>query len=172
MNLASIRLRRVGEASELEAVRAVLLPVSTDPRALALLEDLRVFELLATRDSDPFASRFAAAELARETLGAPVLARNFFMEAAQGGDAGLWQGKAALAALTLSDTGDARRSSAALVAHTGDPYVAAARNRYLPLDTLARLDAALQPRLDEACGWAREEARRRDVLIRSRAGGS
>ena len=172
MTLAAVRLRRVASPDELETVRAVLLPASTDPQALALLEDLRVLELLSAREEDAFASTFAAAEMARESLDAPILARNLFLRAAEAEAAGEWRGKAALAALSLSEPPDVRRPTAALVAGLDDPYVEAARNRYLPSDTLTLLDAALQPRLDDAASWARDEARRRDVLIRSQAGGS
>jgi hypothetical protein len=172
LTLARIRLHRAETPDQLEAVRTVLLPASGDPRGLALLEDLRVLELLTERESDPFASSFAAAELARESLDAPRLARALFVQAAEVGDAGEWRGKAALAAASLSEDPSTLLPSAARMAGLDDPYVAAARNRYLPSDTLAVLDAALQRRLDEAAGWAREEARRRDVLIRSRASGS
>jgi len=172
LDLARIRLHRVDAPDQLEGVRSVLLPASGDPRGLALLEDLRVLELLVEREADPFASSFAAAELARESLGAPKLARALFVQAAGVDDAGAWRGKAALAAVSLSDDPATPPPSAAMMAGLDDPYVAAARSRYLPSDTLAVLDAALQRRLDEAAGWAREEARRRDVLIRSRASGS
>ena len=172
LTLARIRLHRVEAPDQLEGVRSVLLPASGDPRGLALLEDLRVLELLAGREADPFASSFAAAELARESLEAPRLARALFVRAAGVDDAGEWRGKAALAAVSLSGDPATSPPSAAMMAGLDDPYVAAAANRYLPSDTLAVLDAALQRRLDEASGWARDEARRRDVLIRSRASGS
>jgi hypothetical protein len=136
-----------------------------------LLEEIRIVELLAARREEPFVSRFAAAERARETLGAPGLARRLYQAAALEPEGGPWRGKAALAALTLAVDPETRWPAAELVQTLEDPYVARALNRYLPADTLVRLEAALQPRLDSVVSWARLEARRRDVLIRTRTNG-
>lgn len=171
VSLARVRLRRLDDPDALGDVRDLLLPASGDESVVDLLEDIRTVELLAARRDEPFASRFAAAELARETLGAPSLARRLYQAAALEPDGREWRGKAALAALYLAGEPEARWPAAELVQALDDPYVTSALNRYLASDTLARLDAALQPRLDSAVSWARLEARRRDVLIRARANG-
>ena len=171
LGLAHVRLHRIDDPAALEGVRDLLLPASGDEEALALLEDIRTVELLSQRREDPFAARFAAAELARETLDAPHLARRLYQAAALDPEGGVWRGKAALAALTLAGDPEARWPVAELVQNLDDPYVTSALNRYLDSGSVARLDAALQPRLDSAVSWARVEARRRDVLIRMRANG-
>jgi hypothetical protein len=171
LGLAQVRLRRLDDPESLGDVRDLLLPASADPGVVDLLEELRAVELLAARPEEAFVSRFAAAELARETLGAPRLARRLYQAAALEPEGGDWRGKAALAALTLAADPESRWPAAELVQTLGDPYVTSALNRYLASDTVARLDAALQPRLDSAVSWARLEARRRDVLIRTRTNG-
>jgi hypothetical protein len=171
LGLARIRLRRLDDPAALGEVRDLLLPASGDSAAVQLLEDLRTVELLAGRREDRFAARFVAAEMAQDVLGSPGLARRLYQAAALEPAAGAWRGKAALAALALADDPEVRWPVAELVQGMDDPYVTWARNRYLPGDTLVRLDAALQPRLDSARVWARREARRRDVLVRTRANG-
>ncbi len=171
LRLAEVRLRRIDDPESLGGIRALLLPATGDERVVTLLEEIRTVELLSAREDDSFFSWFAAAELCRETLGAPGLARRLYQAAALEPDGGPWRGKAALAALTLAEDPEARWPVTELIQTLDDPYVTSAMNRYLPSDSLARLDAALQPRLDSAVTWARQEARRRDVLIRQRANG-
>lgn len=171
LGLAEVRLRRIDDPGALGGIRDLLLPATGDERVVALLEEIRTVELLAAREDDPFVSWFAAAELSRETLGAPGLARRLFQAAALEPEGGAWRGKAALAALTLAGDPEARWPVTELIQTLEDPYVTSAMNRYLSTDSLARLDAALQPRLDSAVTWARQEARRRDVLIRTRSNG-
>lgn len=172
MAIAGIRLRQVDDPAGLESVRRVLLPAATDSAVFAELEALRVMELLADPEVRSFPTLFAAGELARDRLGAPSLARGFFLAAARDSAAGPWRGKAALAALTLGPDDDEAAALRLALLRQQDPYLARARNRYLPSDTLAALDGALQTRLDSVRVWALAEARRRDVLVRSRAGGN
>lgn len=169
LSLAQVRLRRIDDPESLDGIRDLLLPASGDERVVQLLEEIRTVELLASQEDDPFVTRFAAAEISQETLGAPGLARRLYQAAALAPEGGAWRGKAALAALTLAEEPEARWPVAELVQTLEDPYVTSALNRYLSTDSLARLDAALQPRLDSAVARARLEARRRDVLIRMRA---
>ncbi len=170
--LAEIRLRQIEAPRELDRVRRVLLPVATDSAVVVELEALRMVELLAAAEERSFVALFAAAELAREALGAPRLARALYLEASRNASGGSWRGKAALAALVVGPDSDDERLWRRDLLRERDPYLTRARNRYLPTDTLARLDARLQPLLDSAWAWARTEAGRRDVLVRSRAGGT
>lgn len=170
--LAAIRLGQISDPGELDRVRRVLLPVATDSQVVAELETLRTLELLVDPATAGFAGLFAAAELAREELGAPALARTLYLRALEVEEAGPWRGKAALAALAVGPDTEELRLLRRDLLRARDPYLARARNRYLPTDTLARLDAALQVQLDSLRAWARDEALRRDVLVRSRAGGT
>lgn len=170
LELAAIRLGRVEEPDQLDLVRRVLLPAATDSTVVPALERLRVVELLTDPASGSFPSTFAAAEVARDELHAPRLARGLFIRAASDTAGGSWRGKAALAAMSLGSGDGALEELRLTLLRSRDPYLARARNRYLPTDTLVRLDAALQQQLDSVRGWALDEARRRDVLIRSRAG--
>lgn len=168
--LAAVRLYGIRTPDELEAVRRVLLPVATDSAVVRDLEGLRTLEILADPELRSFASLFAAGEMARDELGAPGLARTLFTEAARDGGGGPWRGKAALAALALGDDTEPMTALRLDLLRARDPYLARARNRYLPTDTLAVLDGLLQPRLDSVRVRARAEARRRDVLVRGGEG--
>ena len=111
---------------------------------------------------------FAAAELARDRLGAPRLARALFLEYAMTGS--VWAGKAALAALSMSRAEAERREPLRQLARLGnDPYVMAADPaRSGPVD-LASLDADLQGRLTPLLDEAMVRAVQLDVLIRERS---
>ena len=170
MELAAIRLGQVDEPEQLDRVRRVLLPAATDSLVVPELERLRMVELLTDPASGSFTATFAAAEVARDELNAPRLSRTLFTRAAQDSAGGSWRGKAALAALAVGPDSRELESLRLTLLRNRDPYLARARNRYLPTDTIIRLDAALQQQLDSVRGWAMDEARRRDVLIRSRAG--
>ena len=170
--LARIRLRQIRTPDDVAQVRRVLLPVATDSAVVAELESLRMVELLSEEGRADFVPLFAAAELAREELDAPGLARTLYLSAARDSSAGPWRGKAALAALAVGPDSEEERLWRRDLLRVRDPYLARARNRYLPTDTLARLDATLQLALDSVRAWARMEAQRRDVLVRSRTGGT
>ncbi len=170
--LARIRLRQIRTPDDVAQVRRVLLPVATDSAVVAELESLRMVELLWEEGRDDFVPLFAAAELAREELDAPGLARTLYLGAARDSSAGPWRGKAALAAVAVGPDSEEERLWRRDLLRVRDPYLARARNRYLPTDTLARLDATLQLALDSVRAWARMEAQRRDVLVRSRTGGT
>ncbi|MDT8341108.1 MAG: tetratricopeptide repeat protein [Longimicrobiales bacterium] len=172
LSMAEVRARRVTELAGLDDVRRVLLPAASDSAVVGVLELLRVIELLVESGDGPFPARFAAAELARDRLGARELARALFRQAARDTTGGPWRGKAALAAAALGDDTAAGEEVRLELLRGRDPYLARARNRYLPSDTLARLDGLLNARLDSVRGWAQAEARRRDVEVRSRAGRS
>lgn len=169
LRLAAIRLARVEEPPELESVRRVLLPAATDEAVVPALERLRVLELLCDPVSASFQALFAGGEIARDELRAPGLARTLFLAAAADTAGGEWRGKAALAALALGSPSEDLEVLESRLGLMSDPYIDRARNRYLPTDTLAGLDSALQVQLDSVRGWALEEALRRDVLVRSRA---
>lgn len=164
--LASVRLQSVVSPDELNAVRRVLLPVATDSAVVVELERIRILELLTDPGTASFPSLFAGGELARDVLGATRLAGALFVQAARDTAAGPWRGKAALAALALGGDTDSMAALRLDLLRGRNPYLARARNRYLPTDTLARLDGVLQARLDSVLDWAHAEARRRDVLVR------
>jgi tetratricopeptide (TPR) repeat protein len=166
--LARIRMRRAREVAELAEARRVLLPAAGDPRVSRLAEDMRTVELL-----DQWGSRgravawFAAAELARDGLGAPSLARALLLRYATEADDRAWVGKALLAA--LATTPDPRSDPAVLARLEGmarDPYVRAAGSGYVEASILDTLETRLREQLDGVLESARAEARRRDVGLR------
>lgn len=155
-------------SDDLLPIQGILAPDREVPELDDYSTAAATLQLLAGSRPASFPGLFAAGELARDALGAPVLATHLFFRAAGEDDARRWAGKAWLAARALHPRGDGGAPPPAgmeelrrALIRTRDPYLAAARNRYLPSDTLAALDRALQMRLDSALAWATEVARRR-----------
>jgi hypothetical protein len=178
--LAELRGGAAADVAELAEARTVLLPVSGHARVVDLAEDLRTVELLVDwGHEDAPEALFAAAELARDRLAAPALARNLFLAYADEDPTGSWAGKALLAALALEpDPERAALLRARLRERAADPYVraltpaptGARRAASTPRASdaeLARREARLRERLTEIVERGRAEARRRDVRLRA-----
>lgn len=141
--LAERRLAGVREAGELGIVRDFLLPAAADLAVARKLESVRrVMELTELGAREPLAY-FAAAEAARDELGAVGLARSLFLRFADSEPHGRWRAKGLLAALALSPEGSAAELGLDDLAR--DPYVRAARGE-VP-EELADLEAELGGRL-------------------------
>lgn len=101
--LARWQLASASELDHLEHARTLLLPALANPEARTLLQTIRMIAVLLERaraGGQPLAL-FAAAELARDQLGAPALARTLFTTYAELDPQAPWAAKAILAALTL-----------------------------------------------------------------------
>ncbi|CAN5805178.1 hypothetical protein BH23GEM9_BH23GEM9_24940 [soil metagenome] len=94
------RLASLSEPQELDDIHALLLPAFDEPQALALLRAVRAAQLLVARGSNAASSLslFAAGELTRDELTAPLLARRLFLDFAALAPGEPWAGKAVLAA--------------------------------------------------------------------------
>ena len=114
-------------------LRRVLLPAASDPRvseALGALDDLEFFASLGL---DLPIGWFAAAEVARDRLAAPRLARGLFLAYADAQPEDPWAPKALLAALDASpDEGDRAWLRGRLSGFPESPYVRAARGDAAP----------------------------------------
>ena len=122
---ARLRLRTATDPDELEQVRQFLLPAYADAAALLLQRQVKAVQILMLRGSEPASalSLFAAAEMLRDDVGAPLLARRLFLDYAALVPDAPWSGKALLAAHLIhpDDT-----TAAALRAAAANPYVLAA----------------------------------------------
>lgn len=166
--VAAIRLRRTEEVAALDAVRRVLLPAGGHPDVAALAADIRRVELLDEWGAadDPVAW-FVAAEVARDRLGAPRLARGLFLRFASEAPASPWAGKAILAALaTTPDPRSDPALRAGLEGRPGDPYVAQARSESPAGPSLGDLEARLDEIVESLLARADAEVRRRDLFLR------
>ena len=149
MWLARLTLAGARRVRDLAPLEALLLPDAEDAASLALMEDVRRLELLSERGrrTDPL-GLFAAAELARDRLGARSLAQALFVEYAGLRPPEPWRGKALLAAAAASPDGPTsarlRRAAAAL---TGDPYVAVADGMRGDPEAYENLERELRDRL-------------------------
>lgn len=170
--LADLLLAKVQRVEEVRRIRPLLLPVSGDARAVELLGTARKVELLAQRaspDGDPL-PLFAAAELARDVLGAPALARGLFLDFAGREGSRPWDGKALLAALELtSDPIGREEVLRALSVRESNPYVRAQRTGWFPAADFERLEGRLRTALDELLVDVTADAAQRDVLLRAGA---
>lgn len=154
------------DPDELRQARALLLPALADPSARSLVTVIEVVGVLletGLENNQPLAL-FAAAEIARDELAAPGIARSIFLAQASRHPGSPWSMKAVLAAAQLGPTRAERALIDELVREKdGDPYVLAARgdgnDRYGELETqLGRMVTGLRR-------WGREEAQRRDGVV-------
>lgn len=149
--LAGWQLESARDLGVADAVRALLLPASTDPRADSVLRALDDLERFAGMGLDDPLGWFAAGEVARDRLRAPVVARGFFLAYADIDPSDPWAPKALLAALDVStDEPDRDWLRDRLEAHVGSPYVLAARG-HAPVG-LEALEEELRVRLEEIGG--------------------
>lgn len=149
--LATWALEPARDLSVAGPVRSLLLPASNDMRVDSVLRALDELERFAGMGLDEPLGWFAAGEVARDRLGAPVLARGFFLAYADIDPSGPWAPKALLAALGVSsDDPDRDWLLERLEAHVGSPYVLAARG-HSPAG-LAALEEELRVRLQEIDG--------------------
>lgn len=125
--LADWQLSRARDFGEAQAVVPILLPVGDDPRAAALLDAIEDLDRYAGIGLDQPLGWFAAAEVARDRLNAPILARGLFLAYADTDPSDSWAPKALLAALDASrDPEDRSWLRGRLEAHRDSPYVQAA----------------------------------------------
>lgn len=166
--LARIRLRRTEDVAELDRVRVVLLPAGGNPEVAELVSDIRRVEALNEwGDLDDPIAWFVAAEMARDRLDAPRLARGLFLRFASEAPTSPWAGKAVLAALgTTPDPRSDPALRAGLETRAGDPYVARARSRSSTGPSLGELEARLDQIVLTLLSRADAEVERRDLFLR------
>ena len=125
--IAQWRLERADDLAEVYAVRGVLLPSGADPRVAGRLAAVDELESFASLGLDEPLGWFAAAEVARDRLGADYVARGLFLAYADGAPSEPWAPKALLAALEVSpDPSDRDWLRGRVEAHGDNPYVLAA----------------------------------------------
>ena len=161
---AQIRLAHAERTEELEEIRALLLPAYDDRAALDLMRRVRAAEILLVNGQDPAASLslFAAAELLRDELAAPHLARRIFLEFAAARSGSVWAGKAALAAHQI---GPDAETDAALQTLRDNPYVSAARGGSYVAAEIDRAEERLAFGISGLRADALADAIRRDAVV-------
>jgi len=146
--IAKWRLERTRDLGEAQSLLAVLLPAGDDPRVAELVDAVERLEEYSGLGLDQPLGLFAAAEVARDLLGAPVLARGLFLAYADSDPSGPWAAKALLGALDVSrDQEDRSWLRGRLEAHGDSPYVQAARGG--PAAGFEALEEELTERLSE-----------------------
>lgn len=161
---ARIRLGRTESVDELEDVRGFLLPAYDDPLALRLMRDIRAAQILIRAGQDPASllSLFAAAEMLRDVVDAPLLARRLFLDFAARQPDNVWAGKAALAAHQIRADDE---SAAALERLAANPYVRAARGSGYVAAEIDRAEERLAYGIAGLRVDALAEAVRGDVVV-------
>jgi hypothetical protein len=126
--LARSRLETADELQDLRAMRPILLPAISDPNAQALIRSMAMVDVLTSKaqNEGQLVALFAAAEIARDDLGAHKLARKLFITFADVAPQTPWAPKALLAALALApDADDAPVLRDRLLQYSTSPYVMA-----------------------------------------------
>lgn len=125
--LAHWQLERARDLDTVYGVRVLLLPAGRDERAAADLDAIERMETLTGMGYTEPLGFFAAAEVARDRLGAEYVARGLFLAYAAAAPEEPWAPKALLAALDISpDEGDRAWLRGRLEADPDSPYVLAA----------------------------------------------
>jgi tetratricopeptide (TPR) repeat protein len=141
--LADWRIERARDLAGVSSVRALLLPAGSDPLVAERLASLTLLEQLVGVGLEEPLGLFAAAEVARDRLKSPYMARGLFLAYADQAPGEPWAPKALLAALGAStDAGDRAWIRGRLEAYPESPYVLAA------LGGTAAGFAALEEELD------------------------
>jgi hypothetical protein len=126
--LAMWLLDRTRDLGEAQSVLPILLPAADEPRVAELIEAVEALDRFSGIGLDRPLGWFAAAEIARDRLAAPILARGLFLAYADTDPSDPWAPKALLAALNVStDREDQAWLRGRLEAHRNSPYVQAAR---------------------------------------------
>lgn len=102
--VARSRLRSVDKLERLPEIRALLLAAINNSSAQELIRSMRIIDVLVQRTAQsgqPLAF-FTAAEIARDELAAPRLARQLFIAYAEVAPQAPWAGKALLAAVAIA----------------------------------------------------------------------
>jgi len=148
LDLARWTLAHARSLAEVRDAEAVLLPAEDAPEGRELIDAIREIEgLVDVGLSDPL-GWFAAAEVARERLGASMLARGLYLAYADEVPDDPWAAKALLAALDLTtDEGGRAWLRGRLEGRSTSPYVLAARGE--PAPGLEPLEEELSRRLQE-----------------------
>ena len=147
LELAAWQLARAHDLMDARYVLPLLLPAVGTPAVARRVERLQAVIALTDRGlSEPLAW-FAAAEVARDDLGAPILARGLFLAYADAAPSDPWVPKALLAALGLTDDeGDQAWLRRRLEGEGDSPYVLAVRGE--PALGLEALEEELARRLE------------------------
>lgn len=128
IKLANAQVRQVSTLEELRDLRATLLPAIAVPAVPPMLRNMRIVDALVQKaqTSGQAVALFAAAEIARDDVGAPLLARRLFVTFVDVAPQTPWSPKALLAAIALDpDASDANELRARLTRYTASPYLQA-----------------------------------------------
>ena len=124
---------RARDLAELAAVRGLLLPAGEQPAVGELVELIDEVDRLTALGLEESLGWFAAGEIARDDLQAPILSRGLFLAYADADPREPWAAKALLAAIDVSPgEGDRAWLRGRLEVHRESPYVLAARGSAAP----------------------------------------
>lgn len=126
--LADWRLAAASDLSILPQLRSLLLPSAADPRVGTVLASVDRLERFADLGLEEPLAWFRAGEVARDELGARIVARGFFLAYVDQAPADPWAPKAILAAIAVAtDEEDRAWLQGRLEGHGDSPYVLAAQ---------------------------------------------
>lgn len=149
--VARWRLERARDLDDVYGTRRLLLPAGRDDRVAEQLAQIDLMEAFTGMGYERPLGFFAAAEVARDQLGARYVARGLFLAYAAAAPEQPWVPKALLAALDISpDEGDRAWLRGRLEDSRSSPYVLAATGE--PTAGFQELEEELDVRLSELTG--------------------
>ena len=167
VRLARTRLPVVSRLEDLQDLRTVLLPAINDPAVPPLLRSMRIVEVLvqkAQTSGQPLAL-YAAAEVARDELGAYPLARRLFTTYVDFAPQAPWAAKALLAAIALApDAPEAADLRTRLTSQQASPYAQVVNGGTDP-EVFASAEERLQRSLVAMRQEGTQLADRQDVTV-------
>lgn len=126
VQVARARLRSADALADLREIRALLLPAIAYPEVPGIVRNMRIVEALVQKaqSSGQPVALFAAAEIARDELQSPLLARQLFTTFVDVAPQTPWAAKALLAAIALdTDSEEANALRARLLTYQSSPYL-------------------------------------------------
>lgn len=148
LDLAAWQLAQARDLVNLRDALPILLPAVMDPEVARMAADVQLAVELSDRGLQEPLAWFAAAEVARERLGATELAQGLLLAYVDAAPSDPWVPKALLAALALSeDEGDRAWLRGRLEGRADSPYVLAASGE--PALGLEALEEELARRFQE-----------------------
>lgn len=162
--IARLHLAMANDATDLEEVRRTLLPAIADQTARRIIHGIGIVGALVEQAQQGQAlALFAAAEVARDQLGADALARRLFIGYADIAGARPWSTKALLAALQLDPPPAEEAALRDRLTAANDVYSLAARGN--APEGFEDSETRLHQALSGLRSVAEERTRRRDLAV-------
>jgi hypothetical protein len=168
IRLARVQLAQANGLEQLREARTTLVAAITDPAVPPLLRNMRIVEVLVSKaqTTGQAVALYAAAEVARDELGAHQLARRLFIAFVDMAPQTPWAAKGLLAALALDPVApEAQALRARLVNYQLSPYMQVASDADADAAAFEQAEERLQRALRAMRAEGAQLAEREDLAV-------